>query len=127
MPSSNAASVGRRAEQAAARKYDLERDSTDSHDLRNPRNGYVYSVKACRTENKSGYAGRFRVWKASHEEFLRERGAYILAVYAPESGEIWKIEKVSQSAVDEAIGGEWYASGHQQKGKQYKIRWRELL
>jgi hypothetical protein len=127
MPSKEAARIGARAEAAARRKYGLETDSTESHDLIHPSNGYVYSVKSTRTETNDGYPGRFRIWKKSHETFIQERGAYIFAVYAPDSGRIWTIQKVSQQRVDDLVSGRWYPSGHDDKGRQYKLPWREVL
>lgn len=125
--SGKAGTVGARAARAARRKYGLVTDSTTAWDLTHPSNGFKYSVKACRTETNQGSPGRFRIWKASHNRFLQERGAYIFAVYAPDSGRIWKLEKVSQDRVDRLVSGRWYASGHEDKGEQIKLSWRDVL
>jgi len=125
--SGSARTVGAKAEHAARRKYGLVTDNAEAYDLRHPSNGYVYSVKACRTENRRGGPGRFRLWRESHEAFLGHRGTYIFAVYAPESGRIWKLEKVTQAEVDELVRGRWYESGHQHKGEQIKLSWRDVL
>jgi len=125
--SGKARSIGAKAEHAARRKYGLKTESTEAYDLVHPGNGYKYSVKACRTENNRGGPGRFRLWQASHKEFMGHRGSYIFAVYSPESGNIWRIEKVKQSTIDELVGGRWYSSGHEHKGKQVKLSWRDVL
>lgn len=125
--SGEARTIGARAEASARRKYGLETENTGVYDIVHPGNGMKYSVKACRTETNAGRPGRFRIWRASHENFLEYRGAYIFAVYAPESGRIWKIEKVSQREVDDLVRGKWYDSGHAHKGEQYKLAWRDVL
>ena len=125
--SGRARSLGAAAEAAAKRKFGLVTDNTAAHDLRHPENGYVYSVKACRTENNRGGPGRFRIWEDSHKRFMGQRGAYIFVVYNGDTGNIWKVEKVPQSVVDELVAGNWYASGHDQKGRQVKITWRDAL
>jgi len=133
MPSGDARSIGYRAENAAAEKYgyELENDEPD-HDLRNPANGYVYEVKACRTERGNGSPGRLRLWEQEHEALSEQRGAYIFAIYDGDSGNIWKIEKVSTGDVEAAVAGRWYGSGHADKardgkGRQYKLSWRDIL
>ena len=118
---------GAAAARAARRKYGLVTESTEAYDLVHPANGFKYSVKACRTENRQGYAGRFRIWEDSHEAFMQYRGAYIFAVYSPESGRIWRVEKVPQSRVDDLVRGRWYNSGHDHKGRQVKLSWRHVL
>lgn len=125
--SGNAATIGARASAAARRKYGLKTESTEAYDLVHPGNGYKYSVKACRTENNRGGPGRFRLWKASHKAFMDHRGTYIFVVYSPETGNIWKIEKVEQSTIDDLVRGRWYSSGHEGKGQQVKLSWRDVL
>lgn len=125
--SGRARTLGAKAEHAARRKYGLRTESREEYDLVHPQNGYKYSVKACRTENKRGGPGRFRIWRASHKAFMQHRGTYIFAVYKPETGRIWKVEKVSQEEVDDLVSGRWYNSGHDHKGKQVKLSWRAVF
>ncbi len=125
--SGTAPEAGARAARAARRKYGLVTESCEWYDLVHPANGYRYQVKACRTETDRGQPGRWRLWKADHQRMIDHRGCYIFAVYAPESGRIWKIEKVSTTDVDDLVRGKWYPSGHHSKGQQYKLSWRDVF
>jgi hypothetical protein len=125
MPSS--AEWGRRAEEAAARKYNLRRERNTWYDAVYESNGRKVQVKATRRILASGRPGRYRFWLKDHKLLKEHSGGYVLVLYHPSAG-IRKIEKASTSAVEEAAN--WINSGHKLRsgsGQQAKIRWDELL
>lgn len=117
MPSKDSASWGARAERAAARKWNLERQPGTGFDLLSPRNGTRYQVKATDVAREDP---RFRFWLADHTALLRAHQAcYIAVLYSSSSGSVARVEKVPLGAV--ASAAEWGPSGHDGKGEQAKI------
>lgn len=122
MPSTSAGSWGRIAENAAIRKYGLERITERGPDLK-ASNGTRYQVKSADTSRSNP---RFRFWYNDHRIMSKIRGCYILVLYNSENGSrpIRKIEKVPVKTVGAAAN--WGPSGHS-KGKQAKIPVSKLL
>lgn len=115
MPSNQSAFWGRRAEQAAAQKYDLERKVGPGYDLRSPRNGCVYQVKSADLDRDTP---RIRVWLPDHGRLHQRQSCYIVVAYRSGAGRIEKIEKIPKNRVRDLAN--WGPSGHS-KGIQAKI------
>lgn len=129
MPSTEAAHWGREAEKAAARKYGLVTHSTDHFDLQHPKNAFRYQVKSTE-EYVDGSPGRIRVWKSDWKAVAAGNGTFIFVTYNSENeqypiNKIWKVPAGDVADVVEENGG-WYASGHEEKGQQYKLKWTEV-
>lgn len=128
MPSSSASTWGARAEKAAARKFGLTRRSTENFDLVNLQNGFRYQVKSTEEYDDDGSPGRVRIWKSDFEAVRSQPGTFILVTYNPRNEQypINKIWKVPAGKIADAVAGEWYDSGHADKGQQFKLRWSEV-
>jgi hypothetical protein len=128
MPSKEANHWGREAEKAAARKFGLQTRSTEHFDLVHPKNAFRYQVKSTEEYDGNGNPGRLRIWYEDYKAVAATTGTFIFVTYNPENQQypINRIWKVPAKKVAEAVDGDWYASGHEHKGEQYKLPWSEV-
>lgn len=129
MPSSESSDRGNVAERAAARKYGLTglEEQTGYYDLR-ASNGVRYQVKSAQHTRASGNPGKLRFWREHFDDLTADRSGVIVVLTASSNPDhILKIQKVPTSRVEDAIGGRWYPSGHDDEGEQYKLPWRDIL
>lgn len=128
MASGDASERGHVAERAAARKYGLEGvgEETGYYDL-TAANGCRYQVKSATHTRSNDGPGKFRFWREHFVTLADEQSAVILVLTASDSPRVLKVEKVPTGEVREAVGGEWYPSGHADEGEQYKVPWPDLL
>lgn len=128
MPSREAATYGRLAEEAAARKYGLERVGNQWYDAYHRSNGRKVQIKACRKRIADGQKGRFRFWQNDHKLLKEHQGSYVLVLYVVGSVRpIRKIWKVSPHDVDDVAN--WGPSQHagRRKNNQAMVRYEKLL
>lgn len=120
--------TGRDAENAAARRWDLEHTGHGFKDLWDPGAQTPYQVKAA-TERASGRPPRVRLWEEDHQKMRRFNGWYVFALYS-RGGELEEMVRVLTGTVTKAVDdrGGWNRAGHRNmEGRQLKLKVRRFL
>lgn len=121
---------GTPAEEAAARKFnlDLKSGTTDFWDATYSSNGRKVQIKSARYERADG-PGVFRVWREHLLSLSRVGGSVVVVVLNPAnpSREVLKVEKVSPRLLLET--GDFRPTGQQDmRGKhEARIPWPEIV
>lgn len=139
---------GEFAERLAAEVFDVRHDNSEAwYDARHPNTGTKYESKSThRTiDNPDGEVeGRFRLWESAHRRIAASEGAedqtayYVFVLFEGDSDPSTSAQPVAMRRMHpstvtrilrERGDGDtaWSASGHDSKGRQYKLPWSEVL